>query len=160
MTLSPFGRAGRRLIVLSGSMILAGTLAASLHAQAAQPRKASAGVFTEAQVARGKAVHQANCISCHNSVAYKGPAFSQKWSGRSAFEFFQLISTTMPQNEPGVLAREEYADITAYVLSINGFPAGSTELAPDDGELRRVRIDAGGSAAAGSASRFTGPRRR
>jgi S-disulfanyl-L-cysteine oxidoreductase SoxD len=141
-------------------MVLTATTSTTAIAQAAV-RKASAGVFTDEQVARGKSVHQANCISCHNTVAYRGAAFAQKWSGRSAFEFFQLISTTMPQNEPGVLAREEYADITAYVLSMNGFPSGAKELTPDDAELRRVRIDAaGGGAAGGSGSGFTGPRRR
>jgi mono/diheme cytochrome c family protein len=128
---------------------------------AAQPagRAASAGVYSESQLARGKATHQANCISCHNQVAYKGPAFAQKWSGRSLFDFFQLISTTMPQNEPGVLAREEYADITAYVLWLNGFPAGASELEPDDAVLRRVRIDATGAAASGSAGKGLRQRR-
>ncbi len=116
-------------------------------------------MYSETQLARGKATHQANCISCHNQVAYKGAAFAQKWSGRSLFDFFQLISTTMPQNEPGVLAREEYADITAYVLWLNGFPAGSAELEPDDAALRRVRIDASGAATSSSAGKGLRQRR-
>lgn len=132
------------------------------HALGAQPapRPASTGVYTEAQLARGKALHQANCISCHNSVAYRGAAFTQKWSGRSAFEFFQLISSTMPQNEPGVLAPEEYADLTAYVLWLNGFPAGATELKANDAELRTVRIDAATATTGGGRSVIQGLKRR
>jgi mono/diheme cytochrome c family protein len=144
--------------VLFLTMVVGLGAATRVDAQGADVRKASAGVFTDAQVARGKAVHQANCISCHNAVAYRGQAFTQKWSGRSAYEFFLLISTTMPQNEPGVLAREEYADITAYVLSLNGFPTGTRELTPDDGELRRVRIDAGSAAGGAAASASAGGR--
>ncbi|MCU0633328.1 MAG: cytochrome c [Gemmatimonadaceae bacterium] len=138
--MSPSSAARRGALSLLVLGLLAGA-SAPVGAQAAT-RAASAGVYTEEQLARGKATHQANCISCHNSIAYKGAAFTQKWGGRSAFEFFQLISTTMPQNEPGVLSPEEYADITAYVLWLNGFPAGTSELAADDALLRRVRIDA------------------
>jgi hypothetical protein len=34
----------------------------------------------------------------------------------------------MPQTSPGKLTRQQNADILAYVLSFNKFPAGKTEL--------------------------------
>jgi hypothetical protein len=34
------------------------------------------------------------------------------------------------------------ADITAYILSVNQFPAGTTELPGDTPALNRVRIEA------------------
>ena len=48
----------------------------------------------------------------------------------------------MPKNKPGSLAREAVADITAYILSMNQYPAGSTDLTGDTQALRGIRIDA------------------
>ena len=38
------------------------------------------------------------------------------------------VQNTMPQNAPGSLKPEEYADIVAFMLSENGFPAGMETL--------------------------------
>jgi hypothetical protein len=48
----------------------------------------------------------------------------------------------MPRDKPGRLSREVNADITAYILSFNQFPAGNTELSHDTQELKQIRIDA------------------
>jgi alcohol dehydrogenase (cytochrome c) len=146
-------RAPRRFVRLLVALPVFGAAAVSAAQPAVGPaRSAKEGVYTEEQLARGRAAHQANCISCHNQAAYKGEAFVQKWAGRSAFDFFALISSSMPQNEPGVLAREEYTDITAFVLWLNGYPAGSRELVPNDEELRRVRLDPPTATSAGPAA--------
>jgi S-disulfanyl-L-cysteine oxidoreductase SoxD len=47
----------------------------------------------------------------------------------------------MPKNEPGSLAPEEYADVLAYLLQLNGMPAGERDLPADSTALKRIRID-------------------
>jgi hypothetical protein len=83
----------------------------------------------------------ANCTVCHDAVGYTGETFSQNWLDRSAFDFFDRLRTTMPNDNPGRLARNEYVDVLAYIFSLNGYPAGGEEMGTDDDVLRRVRID-------------------
>jgi hypothetical protein len=47
----------------------------------------------------------------------------------------------MPQNEPGSLTPEEYILVVAYLLRMNGLPAGETELPADPAALQDVRIE-------------------
>jgi hypothetical protein len=44
-------------------------------------------------------------------------------------DLFDRIKTTMPGDAPGSLTGEQCADILAFLLSKDGFPAGQTELA-------------------------------
>ena len=41
---------------------------------------------------------------------------------------FEVISDSMPEDDPGGMKLEEYADVIAYLLRLNGFPTGQTEL--------------------------------
>jgi len=43
---------------------------------------------------------------------------------------------------PGTLSRQQNADIVAYLLSFNQFPAGKTELAKDTDILKQIRFEA------------------
>ena len=43
-------------------------------------------------------------------------------------DLFDRIRTTMPQDNPGKLSRDQYADILAFVLKANGYPAGQKEM--------------------------------
>jgi S-disulfanyl-L-cysteine oxidoreductase SoxD len=45
----------------------------------------------------------------------------------------------MPQDRPGSLSAEEYADVVAYILRLNGRPAGERELPADAALLARMR---------------------
>jgi hypothetical protein len=47
----------------------------------------------------------------------------------------------MPANNPGSLSREQDADILAFVLSMNGFPAGKAELEHQTETLRQIRFE-------------------
>ena len=40
-------------------------------------------------------------------------------------------SMTMPPSQPGSLSEEQYADVTAYILSLNGMQPGDTPLSMD-----------------------------
>jgi hypothetical protein len=117
--------------------------AGSAGAQEGPPasRTTMAGVYTESQARKGAEVYKKNCTSCHPPAAYTGVAFRRAWAGRPVYEFFDLIRTTMPNNSPGKLSRGQYAEITAYVLKLNGLPTGETELPGEDLDLQRITIE-------------------
>lgn len=100
-----------------------------------------AGVYTADQAENGAKVYRKNCTSCHAPVGYTGLAFRRVWNGRSVFDFYDLVRTTMPNDEPGKLSREEYADIMAYLLKLNGLPSGEKPLPSDDEQLKLIKID-------------------
>nr|QQZ51044.1 hypothetical protein JKL49_07665 [Phenylobacterium glaciei] len=43
-------------------------------------------------------------------------------------DLFDRTRTTMPLNKPRSLTKEQYADVLAYLLKFDGFPAGQSEL--------------------------------
>jgi hypothetical protein len=44
---------------------------------------------------------------------------------------FDKVSKTMPRDDPGKVSHTDSADIIAFMLKFNGFPAGKAELPPD-----------------------------
>jgi len=107
------------------------------------------GVYTEAQAGRGKPLYNQHCASCHAdnlmggemSPPLVGGEFLSNWNGLTLGELFERIRTSMPQNNPGKLSREVNADITAYILSVNKFPAGKTDMPHSAEFLRDIRIE-------------------
>ena len=100
------------------------------------------GVYTEEQATRGDTEHQNNCSSCHGTEKYAGDAFTKNWVGRTVFDLFDQIKTTMPDDNPGGLAAQQYKDIVAYILKVNGIPAGPDSLPGDPEAMRLLKIDA------------------
>ena len=47
----------------------------------------------------------------------------------------------MPQNAPGSLSRQQNADILAFILKVNQFPAGKTELDRQTDILKQIKFD-------------------
>ena len=94
------------------------------------------GVYTTAQAERGQQAFAQNCAACHGSgltgngeaPALTGGEFISNWAGLTVGELFERMRTTMPQDNPGKLSRDQYADILSYVLKENGYPAGQKEL--------------------------------
>jgi mono/diheme cytochrome c family protein len=115
-------------------------------AQQAPPRSVWDGVYTLAQAKRG-ALKSGLCTSCHGdgfdgggSPPLVGPAFLARWEGRTVGDLFDLIRLTMPDDDPGALAREEYADLIAYILAVNKFPTGDTEIGTSIEPLKQIQI--------------------
>jgi hypothetical protein len=50
------------------------------------------------------------------------------------------MSTTMPEDNPGSLKPQQYADVVAYFLKLNGYPAGKTELTGPEA-LKTIKLD-------------------
>jgi len=107
-------------------------------------------VFTEEQAKRGHVVFADECARCHSvdlmgnddTPALAGEAFLSKWDGRTAGDLFDRIRSSMPDDNPGQLSNQQYADVLAHILSENEFPAGRQELAHKTAPLKQIRIDA------------------
>lgn len=127
-----------------GLVLLPLVLAAPGTAQdsvATAERKATTGVFSAKQAERGEGVYQTSCQSCHTRSEYTGDKFKVAWLSKSAFDVFDQIRTTMPEDNPGSLERQQYIDVVAYIFALNAYPAGADELPSDDDGLKKVRID-------------------
>ncbi|HKF69510.1 MAG TPA: c-type cytochrome, partial [Vicinamibacterales bacterium] len=106
------------------------------------------GVFTAGQADRGKENYlSGRCGGCHKldltgdrGPALKGEDFIAHWENGSVVTLFDKIRETMPQNSPNDVTEDAKADIVAYLLQVNGFPAGKTELRADAESLGIVDI--------------------
>jgi hypothetical protein len=59
-----------------------------------------------------------------------GPTFITRWSGQTVGHLFERVVVSMPEDDPSSVSRQAKADIIAFILRANRFPAGDTEL-PD-----------------------------
>jgi mono/diheme cytochrome c family protein len=122
--------------------VLFAAVGAPLAAQApaAPQRSAADGVFTEGQAQRGEMVFRQVCAACHTSGEFNGEAFLKRWP--TAGSLFDVVSSTMPQDNPGGLSAQQYADVLSYFLKSNGFRSGPTELPQTAEALKTVTIPA------------------
>ena len=101
----------------------------------ALPALAAAPTYTTAQATQGAATYKSQCAMCHGSTLDNGGApklvgdnFKKKWSGHTVDDFHYIMSTTMPQTNPGGLKPAQYVNLVAYVLQKNGYKPGKTAL--------------------------------
>jgi S-disulfanyl-L-cysteine oxidoreductase SoxD len=133
---------------MTGRLTIALALAAALLAQTT--RSVWDGVYTEDQAKRGQDLYAKECASCHGSdltggesaPALAGPGFLSNWTTLTVGELFERTRVSMPENDPGKLSRAQIADLIAYLLSANRFPAGKVELEKQAEVLKQIRIDA------------------
>ena len=97
------------------------------------------GVFT-AQASRGERTFSDVCAACHDTGEFSGGRFRISWVGRPVGELFETISTLMPEADPGSLSPAEYAAIVAYLLQVNNYPAGDTDLPTNVRALGQLEI--------------------
>ena len=64
-------------------------------------------------------------------------------------EFFEIktemadrVKVSMPANMPGVMSRQQVADVLAYIFSRNGMPTGDQELPRQLPYLRAIAFKA------------------
>ena len=99
------------------------------------------GVYTAAQAARGHEVYTSSCAQCHTMAQHSGSTFAAAWNNRRLYDLYEIIHTTMPLDNPGGLGEQEYIDVVAYMLELNGVAAGKAALTADAGALKALRID-------------------
>ncbi|MGQ0767093.1 MAG: c-type cytochrome [Gemmatimonadota bacterium] len=103
-------------------------------------RSTTTGVYTADQAEKGREVYGAMCVSCHTVASHTGGSFKESWIGKLLYELFSFIQETMPDGAGGTLTSEETTLVVAYLLQLNGFPAGSDPL-PSDSGLKAIRFD-------------------
>jgi len=93
------------------------------------------GWYTAAQVNRGHQLYNNYCAECHMpdltgamGPALKGKQFLAAWGVRTLGDLLLFEHQTMPAVNPGSVSDSQIADITAYILMKNGFPAGKVAL--------------------------------
>jgi mono/diheme cytochrome c family protein len=129
-----------------------GTFYSALRAQEppSESRSVWDGVYTHEQAERGHSLYGQHCASCHGDTLTGGEVppplaggdFLANWNGLTVGDLFERIRRSMPQDDPGRLSRQENADVLAYLLSFNKFPAGKVELAHETEILKQIRIEA------------------
>lgn len=100
----------------------------------------SVPLYTEEQATAGAAVYGKVCAECHEKTDVTSADFKANWGGRPLYELFEEIRTTMPEDNPGALSRDEYAGTVAYILQMNGLQAGPTAVMPDSAAMSAVKI--------------------
>jgi len=153
----------KHMIAVMGAVAAGAAALAAAEPQAQDtPRSVWDGVYTEAQAERGASAYAQNCSKCHGaSLAglgeakpLTGPEFLSIWNGLTLGDLFDRSRKTMPLDKPASLSRDTYADIVAYVLKFNGFPAGGAELDRRSEVLAGISFEAFKPQAARSANLF------
>jgi mono/diheme cytochrome c family protein len=136
---------------MSKKRLLAGlALVGVLSAQSSPERSVWDGVYTAEQAKRGETLYANNCASCHGSALGGGESapplaggeFSANWNGLTVGDLFDRIRVSMPADRPGRLSREQNAEILAFMLAVNQFPVGKTELEHQSEVLKQIRFEA------------------
>ena len=104
------------------------------------------GVYNNEQAKRGQAAFVEACSNCHGftlegadmTPALTGGGFMANWDGLTLGDLFDRIRTSMPADRPGLLSRQENADVIAYILQFNQFPSGKEELPRDIQQLKQI----------------------
>lgn len=106
------------------------------------------GIYTDAQAERGAALYAEHCVACHQenfggapgTPPLIGPAFTYLWDGETVGALYEIVRTTMPSGQAGLLSDQEYLDVLTTVLQANGFPAAESgdELPPDPAVLDAI----------------------
>jgi mono/diheme cytochrome c family protein len=123
-------------------LVCAAATAGLSVAVAAQDKKSvKAGVYTAAQADRGQTLFRSKCASCHAPNRFTDDLFYTSFAGKPLWEMFDVISDTMPEDDPGGMKKEEYADVIAYLLKLNKFPAGDVELPIDKDALSAITME-------------------
>lgn len=111
----------------------------------------SAALYTTAQAERGRGEYTTWCAHCHRSdllgderaevPSLAEDSFFLRWEGRSLSALYEMISKDMPGDKPGALDARACADIVAYILQVNGYPAGARELRAGAAALKDAVIE-------------------
>src|SRR5262249_42023345 len=99
---------------------------------------------------RGEALYNQNCASCHGTSLEGGEMappltgndFNSNWDSLTLGQLLERIRTTMPQENPGSLSRQQVVDVITYLLQRGKFPSGSADLPPQADALGAIGFKA------------------
>jgi len=136
---------------INAAITLASALCLSTAMNARQEKAGKTvwdAVYSEAQVKRGETAYAQNCAKCHGpdlmgadvAPPLTGVEFSSGWNDLTVGDLFERLRITMPADKPGSVSAQDNADIVAFMLSKNGFPAGTADLPPQAEVLKGIKI--------------------
>src|SRR5262249_3030818 len=108
-------------------------------------------IYSEEQALEGRDLYNEHCASCHGaalegqgSLPLSGATFRARGAAahHSVDDLFYIVRTLMPYGQPATLSKQEYIDITAYIITVNGYPAGAQPLPLDPPILKRMTMRA------------------
>jgi len=132
-------RTRRRLLTAVLAVLVLIGATAPVHTPVSA-RAPEAGFYSPVQADRGQAVFGEHCALCHETTELSGTDFEYRWRRQTAWNLYRYLSQAMPEDLPGSLEDEVYVDLVAYLLQVNGYPAGDTELSPTRESLGEVRL--------------------
>ncbi len=105
-------------------------------------------VYTAAQASHGDSLYHATCMKCHGATLgggdqgppLVGTAFLDNWRDLTLDQLYDKIRTTMPPDNPKTIATRDVADLLAYLLAQNQFPAGAKTLTDSVDQLKDIKI--------------------
>ena len=121
---------------------------ASAGAQA--PKSVWDGAYSDAQAKRGADAYSKECQECHSpelmgdgfAPALAGSEFLNAWNGLTVGDLFERIRISMPPGKEAAVPPAMKADIVAFILQANKFPAGKVELATTTDALKAIKFEA------------------
>jgi polar amino acid transport system substrate-binding protein len=118
--------------------VLALMLLLTAAAAPADPRTINDAVYTDEQAEAGEKLYAQHCLTCHDKKYFR-PVL-KAWQGRPLGILYAVMSSSMPESNPGALPRKDYVDILAYILAQSRYPAGDAELDYENGVLDEILI--------------------
>lgn len=107
-------------------------------------------LYTRAQAKAGRGVYLQYCVACHGknlqgtlAPEVAGTNFLQtaQRNGWTLHIIRYLVVNTMPFHSPGTLSPEQYANVLAYLLAANCFPAGDMPFPQhDDAQFKKIHL--------------------
>ncbi len=109
-------------------------------AASADSRTVNDAVYSKVQAKAGEKLYADQCILCHDKKYFR-PVL-KRWEGQPLSILFTVMSTSMPESNPGFMTEKEYVDILAYILSLSRYAPGDAELDYQDGALNEITVAA------------------
>jgi mono/diheme cytochrome c family protein len=137
---------GRDVLGLTLGLLLTGGCAgAQAPATKAMPERTTStpGFYSAQQAARGADAFTRVCGECHAISEFRGQDFEWRWRRRSAWNLYRTMAETMPEDNPGGLPAQTYTDVVAYILQLNEYAAGTSDLAGTEAALDAIPLGPG-----------------
>jgi cytochrome c5 len=126
---------------MTGALLVLFLSISAVHAQPQTTTKTVLdGVYSDAQVARGKTSYAAICSRCHgeslegvSAPALTDNRFIERWREGTLEAIYNFVRQNMPpgrQANSSPAPDSSYLDIVTYILSVNGYRSGANELTP------------------------------
>lgn len=139
----------RALWVAAAAVGVSATTALARRSPAVEPTHTVwDSVYTAAQASHGDSLYKGTCVKCHGASLnggdegspLVGSAFLGNWRDLTLDQLFDKIRSSMPPDNPKSIATRDVADLVAYLLAQNQFPAGAKVLTDSLDQLKDIKI--------------------